>query len=70
MPKEKVLYSLTGVVRKFDETGPVVKQVHDEETLAVSDKQARSHIVSRTKKELGLLQSAKLVFEGKITRLE
>lgn len=68
MAKEKEEYKAFGVARKIDEFGPVVKDLTGETTYAVSEKQAISHLLSRAKKELGLLQSAKLVFEGKVVR--
>lgn len=64
-----MVYALNGVIRKFDSSGPIVKTVRNEETTAVSPSKARSNIIFRTKKELGLLASAKLIFEGKIVEV-
>lgn len=66
MPKDKVKHIANGVIRKYDKNGPIVKKIVNERTSAVSKKQAANNIVSRTKTELGLLQTAKLVFEGTI----
>lgn len=68
MAKEKEEYTAFGVARKMNEFGQIVKDLTGETTCAVSEKQAISHFLSRTKKELGLLQSSKLIFEGRVVK--
>lgn len=65
MAQEKKLYHVSGVVRQYDEHGQIVKTVKNEETMAVSEKQAKAHILSRCKKEMGLIQATKMIFEGR-----